>query len=88
MNDFEVSKNITRPVRGAIIVMLVLAFIVLFIPLWQQGQASAIPVSMIKADAKSAELDKEGRAIRAALAAGIITDAEQVIVSAGNGYQS
>ncbi len=88
MNDFEVSKNITRPVRGAIIVMLVLAFIVLFIPLWQQGQASAIPVSMIKADAKSAELDKEGRAIRAALAAGITTDAEQVIVSAGNGYQS
>ena len=88
MNDFEVSKNITRPVRGAIIVMLVLAFIVLFSPLWQHGQASAIPVSMIKADAKSAELDKEGRAIRAALAAGITTDAEQVLVSAGNGYQS
>ena len=31
------------PVRGAIIVMLVLAFIVAFIPLWQMGASSSGP---------------------------------------------
>ncbi len=86
MNDFEVSRNISRPIRGAIIVMLVLAFIVAFIPLWQLGASSSGAAAVASAESKAADADREGRALRAAIAAGIPD--EDFVVSAGNGYQS
>ena len=88
MNDLEVSKNISRPVRGAIVVMLVLAFVVAFIPLWQLGVTSAGTAAIISAEAVSVDADREGRALRAAIAAGIPAAEEDFLVSAGNGYQS
>ena len=88
MNDFEVSKNITRPVRGAIIVMLVLAFIVTFIPLWQLGVTSSGMAAIVSAETKAADTDREGRALRAAIAAGIPAPEEEFFVSAGTSYQS
>ncbi len=88
MNDFEVSKNLTRPIKGAIIVMLVLAFIVAFIPLWQLGVTSAGSAAIATAEARSADADREGRALRAAIAAGVPDPEEDFVISAGNGYQS
>ena len=88
MNDFEVSKNLTRPIKGAIIVMLVLAFIVTFIPLWQLGVTSSGTAALISAETVVADTDREGRALRAAIAAGIPMPDEEYIVSAGNNYQS
>ena len=88
MNDFEVSRTISRPVRGAIIVMLVLAFIVAFIPLWQLGASSSGAAAVASAESREADIDREGRALRAAIAAGIPAVVEDFIVSAGNSYQS
>ncbi len=88
MNDFEVSRTISRPVRGAIIVMLVLAFIVAFIPLWQLGASSSGAAAVASAESREADIDREGRALRAAIAAGIPAVDEDFIVSAGNSYQS
>ncbi len=88
MNDFDVSKSISMPIRGAIIVMLVLAFIVAFIPLWQLGVSSSGTAALISAEAKVADTDREGRALRAAIAAGIPMPEEDFVVSAGNSYQS
>ena len=88
MNDFDVSKSISRPVRGAIIVMLVLAFTVAFIPLWQLGATSSGKAAVATAETRVADADREGRALRAAIAAGVPELEENLIVSAGNGYQS
>lgn len=76
------------PVRGAIIVMLVLAFIVAFIPLWQLGASSSGAAAVASAESREADIDREGRALRAAIAAGIPAVDEDFIVSAGNSYQS
>ncbi|MBO8436993.1 MAG: hypothetical protein IAA97_08450 [Spirochaetes bacterium] len=88
MNDFELSKNIARPIKGAIIVMLVLAFIVVFIPLWQLGAASSGTAALGAAERTIADNEREGRALRAAIAAGLSAAEEEFTVSASNGYQS
>ena len=70
MKDLEVSRNITMPVKCLIVAMLSLIFIVTLIPLWQIGSRSTSEAEMIiKAD--MTDVDREGRALRAAVAAGL-----------------
>ncbi len=88
MNDSELSRNLSRPVRGAIIVMLVLTFIIAFIPLWNIGASSSASGSIVLAGRAAVDADAEGRALRAAIAAGIPASEEKMTVMAGNGYQS
>ena len=88
MNDFELSINNARPIKVAIIVMLVLVFIVAFIPLWQLGAASSGAASIGETERVIADSEREGRALKAAIAAGLGAPAEDVTVSASNGYQS
>ncbi len=88
MNDFELSRNLTRPIRGAIIVMLVLTFIAAFIPLWQIGASSSASAVGAVSERRVADADAEGRALRAAIAAGIPAIEEEMTVRAGTGYQS
>ena len=71
------------PVRGAIIVMLVLAFIVAFIPLWQMGASSSGPA--VTASEVSGEDSPAARALRAAIAASTPYDSEAI---ASDSYQS
>ncbi len=68
--------------------MLVLAFIVAFIPLWQLGASSSGAAAVASAESREADIDREGRALRAAIAAGIPAVDEDFIVSAGSSYQS
>lgn len=70
MKDLEVSRNITMPVKCLIVAMLSLIFIVALIPLWQIGSRSTSdPEMIVKAD--MTDVDREGRALRAAVAAGL-----------------
>ncbi len=70
MKDLEVSRNITMPVKCLIVAMLSLIFIVTLIPLWQIGSRSTSdPEMIVKAD--MTDVDREGRALRAAVAAGL-----------------
>lgn len=87
MNEFEISRNITRPVKGTIIVMLVLTFIVVLIPLWQIGSRSSVSREITVADSGVADLDAEGRALKAAIAADLSAD-ESYIISASAHYQN
>lgn len=88
MTDFEVSRTISKPVRGAIIAMLVLAFVVAFIPLWQLGVSSSGAAAVVSAETRIVDEDREGRALKAAIAAGVPIVKEDFVVSAGNSYQS
>ena len=87
MNDFEVFRNISRPVKGLIVVMLVLAFIVLLIPLWQIGSSSSLSYEIAHMDSSVVDMEAEGRALKAAIAAGMTAD-EEFLVSASSGYQN
>ena len=84
MNDFEVSRNISMPVRGAIIVMLVLAFIVAFIPLWQMGESISGP-AVTASEVSGEDSPAAYRALRAAIAASTPYDSEAI---ASDSYQS
>ncbi len=81
MKDLEVSRNITMPVKCLIVAMLSLIFIVTLIPLWQIGSRSTSEAEMIiKAD--MTDVDREGRALRAAVAAGLPEAEGEFLLSA------
>ena len=80
MKDLEVSKNITMPVKCLIVAMLSLIFIVALIPLWQIGSRSTADTVVIKAD--MTDIDREGRALRAAVAAGLPEAEGDFLISA------
>ncbi len=83
MKDIEVRGNISRPVRMLIIAMLSLTFIIALIPLWQTGveRTAAMNIAMVQQDVD--DLDAEGRALRAAIAAGLPSADENVVYRAG-----
>ena len=80
MKDLEVSRNITMPVKCLIVAMLSLIFLVALIPLWQIGSRSTADTVVIKAD--MTDVDREGRALRAAVAAGLPEAEGEFLLSA------
>ena len=82
MKDIEVNRNFTRPVKGFIIAMLSLMFVVTLIPLWQIGAESNRNARVIAVKADAVELDREGRALRAAVAAGLPEAEGEFLLSA------
>ena len=81
MKDIEINRNVTRPVKCLIIAMLSLMFLVTLIPLWQVGarsNAAAFP----KASAEAIDAEKEGKALMAAVAAGLPEDEGEFLMTA------
>ena len=71
MKDIQLNRHITRPVKCLIIAMLSLMFLITLIPLWQMGARSNAAANLTRVTADAADIDREGRALRAAIAAGL-----------------
>ena len=82
MKDLEVSKTITMPVKCLIVAVLSLMFIITLIPLWQIGARSTVKADLASISADMADADREGRALRAAVAAGLPEAEGEYILSA------
>ena len=81
MKDIELNMNVTMPVKCLVIAMLSLMFLVTLIPLWQVGarsNAAAFP----KASAEAIDAEKEGKALMAAVAAGLPEDEGEFLMTA------
>ncbi len=63
LNRSESKKNMTRPLKAMVLVLLSLAFVMMMLPLWQLGARS----SYYAASASLAEMDAETLALRASL---------------------
>lgn len=71
MKDVEVNRSLSRPVKCLIVALLSLMFVVTLIPLWQIGAMSTANADAARVKAEAADMDREGRALRAAVAVGI-----------------
>ncbi len=65
MRDFEFGKIVTFKFKCIALVILAVAFIVAFIPLWQLGVDNTVRQQMIASQLTLQELDSEERALRA-----------------------
>lgn len=82
MKDIEINRNVTRPVKCLIIAMLSLMFLVTLIPLWQMGARSNAAATLAAVKADITDIDREGRALRAAVAAGLPETEGEFLLSA------
>lgn len=59
----EIRRELDNKAKAIIIVGLVLAFVVMMIPLWQQGSAESLRLRAKGAEESLIELDKEERVL-------------------------
>lgn len=81
MKDIELNMNVTMPIKCLVIAMLSLMFLVTLIPLWQIGaksNAAAFPNARVEA----IDAEKEGKALIAAVAAGLPEDEGEFFMTA------
>ncbi len=82
MKEIEFNRNITRSIKCLIIAMVSLMFLVTLIPLWQIGARSNAVADYASVIVEATEIDREAKALRAAVAAGLPESDSEFIHSA------
>ena len=79
MKEIEFNRNITRSIKCLIIAMVSLMFLVTLIPLWQIGARSNAVADYASVIVEATEIDREAKALRAAVAAGLPVESAKVV---------